>query len=59
MQIEEIIVHTGQHYDVNMSDVFLEKMSILRPAYNLPVGGGNSWCQYWADAGENIAGFAG
>ena len=40
MQVEKIIVHSGQHYDVNMSDVFFEEMSIPRPAYNLHVGGG-------------------
>lgn len=39
-QIEEIIVHTGQHYDANMSDVFFEEMCIPKPGYNLHLGGG-------------------
>lgn len=37
----EILVHTGQHYDVNMSDVFFEEMNIPRPDYNLGVSGGS------------------
>ncbi len=38
-QIEEIIVHTGQHFDANMSDIFFEEMQIPRPNYNLDVNG--------------------
>ncbi len=37
----EILVHTGQHYDANMSDVFFEEMSIPRPDYNLGISGGS------------------
>ncbi len=33
--IEEIIVHTGQHFDANMSDIFFEQMEIPKPHYNL------------------------
>jgi UDP-GlcNAc3NAcA epimerase len=36
-QINEIIVHTGQHYDRNMSDVFFEEMQIPRPNYFLDI----------------------
>jgi UDP-GlcNAc3NAcA epimerase len=35
--IEEKIVHTGQHFDANMSDVFFEEMEIPRPHYNLDI----------------------
>ncbi len=35
--IEEIIVHTGQHFDKNMSDVFFEEMEIPKPKYNLDI----------------------
>lgn len=35
--IEEKIVHTGQHFDVNMSDIFFEEMDIPRPHFNLEI----------------------
>ncbi|MEO0548099.1 MAG: UDP-N-acetylglucosamine 2-epimerase (non-hydrolyzing) [Pseudomonadota bacterium] len=38
--VENLLVHTGQHYDPNMSDVFFEELSIPKPAYHLEIGGG-------------------
>ena len=37
--IEEIIVHTGQHFDKNMSDIFFDEMKIPKPHYNLNING--------------------
>ncbi|MDL2297126.1 UDP-N-acetylglucosamine 2-epimerase (non-hydrolyzing) [Bacteroidales bacterium OttesenSCG-928-C03] len=35
--IQEIVIHTGQHFDDNMSSVFFEEMDIRKPAYNLGI----------------------
>lgn len=39
INVQEVIVHTGQHYDSNMSDVFFEEMQIPKPDYYLGIGG--------------------
>lgn len=38
--LREVLVHTGQHFDTNMSDVFFEQMGIPVPDYHLGIGGG-------------------
>jgi UDP-GlcNAc3NAcA epimerase len=49
-QTREILIHTGQHYDSNMSDVFFKEMDIARPDYHLGIGG----CSQGAMTGRMI-----
>jgi len=39
--IREVLVHTGQHFDANMSDLFFQQMEIPKPDYQLGISGGN------------------
>ena len=39
--VEQFLVHTGQHYDANMSDVFFEELGMPRPDVHLGVGSGS------------------
>ncbi len=38
-EFEEVIIHTGQHFDANMSEVFFSEMEIPKPKYNLNING--------------------
>src|SRR6202051_3702272 len=40
-EIEAILVHTGQHYDDALSDIFFRQMGIPAPGFNLEVGSGS------------------
>jgi UDP-GlcNAc3NAcA epimerase len=44
-QLREFIVHTGQHYDADMSEVFFEELEIPKPAYHLHVGSASHGAQ--------------
>ncbi len=50
--IEEVIVHTGQHFDANMSSIFFEQMDIPEPDYNLDINSLN----HGAMTGRMLAG---
>ena len=39
--LQEVIVHTGQHYDANMSDIFFDQLAIPRPHHQLDIHGGS------------------
>jgi UDP-N-acetylglucosamine 2-epimerase (non-hydrolysing) len=44
-QVRQVLVHTGQHYDRRMSDVFFEELGMPEPDYNLAVGSGSHAAQ--------------
>jgi UDP-GlcNAc3NAcA epimerase len=44
-EVHEVLVHTGQHYDKNMSEVFFREMDILPPHYSLNIGSGQHGIQ--------------
>ena len=39
-KLDEVVIHTGQHYDSNMSDIFFEQLKMPSPQYNLGINGG-------------------
>jgi len=48
--IEEVLVHTGQHYDDKMSEIFFQQLGISKPNYNLSIGN----CSHGAMTGRQI-----
>src|SRR5271155_248288 len=44
-EIEPVLVHTGQHYDYSMSQVFFDQLRVPPPDYNLGVGSGTHYAQ--------------
>lgn len=37
-RIKEVVIHTGQHYDYNMNDIFFKELALEKPDYNLRIG---------------------
>lgn len=56
--ITEGIVHTGQHFDDNMSGVFFRELEIPMPDYNLGIGGGNHEQNTGRDVGRGQAAYS-
>jgi UDP-GlcNAc3NAcA epimerase len=48
--LSEVLVHTGQHYDANMSDVFFREMDLRAPKYNLEIKG----CSHGESTGKML-----
>ncbi|MEW6161527.1 MAG: UDP-N-acetylglucosamine 2-epimerase (non-hydrolyzing), partial [Verrucomicrobiota bacterium] len=44
-KVQQMLVHTGQHYDANMSDIFFQQLGMPRPDVNLEVGSGSHAAQ--------------
>ena len=49
--VSELLVHTGQHFDKNMSDIFFNELEIQQPVYNLGINGGS----HGAMTGQQLA----
>jgi len=44
-EVTEVVIHTGQHYDSNMSGIFFEELGIAEPCYNLAIGSASHGAQ--------------
>ena len=44
-QADEVLVHTGQHYDDDLSQVFFDELELPRPEHHLDLGGGSNTAQ--------------
>src|SRR3954468_6685751 len=42
---EEVLVHTGQHYDEQLSQIFFDELGLPRPEHRLELGGGSNTAQ--------------
>jgi UDP-GlcNAc3NAcA epimerase len=41
VDIEEVVIHTGQHFDINMSDIFFDELGMKKPKHHLDIHGGH------------------